>query len=264
MTMTLSIPADAPQAAATYRPTSQDVRRHMHLVYKVVAQMQRKLPRSVQRDDLVSAGTFGLYAALMRSEGDVESASFECYACIRIRGAIVDELRRLDWSPRRRKAPAAALPSNVVPLEAPAARGVNVVRFDDLPPTHEPLAIWGCPEKARDTIETQRTVRAAMATLPAREREILELRYFEDVPAKDIAAKLNVSEARISQLHSRAIAALRRALSENAPRMPMTTQPPPSKFPSPPASGSRRRAVSESVPRAASAPVIVFDLPKAA
>ena len=103
-----------------------------------------------------------------------------------------------------------------------------------------------------------------MATLPAREREILELRYFEDVPAKDIAAKLNVSEARISQLHSRAIAALRRALSENAPRMPMTTQPPPSRFPSPPASGSRRRAVSESVPSSSTAPVVVFDLPKAA
>jgi RNA polymerase sigma factor for flagellar operon FliA len=242
--MTTMIPTSAPLAADAYTPTSHDVRQHMHLVYKVVGQMQRKLPRSVQRDDLVSAGSVGLLAALRRSGGDVGSPSFECYACIRIRGAILDELRTLDWSPRRRK-PNATAPATSPATEPVALAPVTVVRFDDLPPMNEPMAATGCPEEPRLAQDTRRAILAAIATLPEREREIVELRYFEDVPVKEIAAKLGVSEARISQLHSRATAAMRKHLVDLDPRVVVAAAkddgPTPSKFPTPPASRMRRR-----------------------
>lgn len=207
-TMTLSIANELPAPAKAYEPTSNDIKRHMHLVYKVVGQMQRRLQKSVLRDDLVSAGTVGLLDALRRNAGDIGTPSFEAYVCIRVRGAIVDELRRLDWSPRRAKA-AATTGENAA---APAPVAVSVVRFDDLPTTCEPVAAGGCPEAASQASELRAAVRAALAELPARDREILQLRYFEDVPAKEIAAKLGVSEARVSQLHARATTALRRAL----------------------------------------------------
>lgn len=226
-----------PRSTGGYSPTNHDVRCHMHLVYKVVGQMQRRLPRSVQRDDLVSAGTIGLLAALMRSQGEVDTGAFAAYACIRIRGSIVDDLRRADWSPRQRKptvmsGPDAASP----PVGADAARArVNVVGFDDLPAQSEPASETGTPEEVHQSRAMLRAVKSAMAELPARERRILELRYLDDVPAKDIAVSLGVSEARISQLHARATATLRQSLASHDPRpSTLPSRPPPSTPPAVP------------------------------
>ncbi|AKV00982.1 RNA polymerase sigma factor for flagellar operon [Labilithrix luteola] len=85
-------------------PTAENIAEHMHLVHRVVAHFMRRLPRSVQREDLVAAGTMGLFQAL-RASAHTCSEMFASYARIRIRGAIVDELRRHDWSPRRRRTP---------------------------------------------------------------------------------------------------------------------------------------------------------------
>src|SRR5438045_6504814 len=87
-------------------PTDQSIRDHMHLVHRIVAQFMRRLPRSVQREDLVAAGTLGLFQALKTSGHTLATCEemFTAYARIRIRGAILDELRRHDWSPRRRRA----------------------------------------------------------------------------------------------------------------------------------------------------------------
>lgn len=85
-------------------PTAETIAEHMHLVHRVVAHFMRRLPRSVQREDLVAAGTMGLFQAL-RVSAHTCSEMFASYARIRIRGAIVDELRRHDWSPRRRRTP---------------------------------------------------------------------------------------------------------------------------------------------------------------
>jgi RNA polymerase sigma factor for flagellar operon FliA len=75
---------------------------HMHLVHRIVARFARRLPRSVRREDLEAAGTLGLFNAL-RSSDHTCAEMFAAYARIRIRGAILDELRRNDWSPRRRR-----------------------------------------------------------------------------------------------------------------------------------------------------------------
>ena len=96
-------------------PTAEDIATHMPLVQRIVAHFMRRLPRSVQREDLVSAGTLGLFHAL-RSSAHTCPEMFASYARIRIRGSIVDELRRHDWSPRRRKDP-----------NAPAANGPGML-----------------------------------------------------------------------------------------------------------------------------------------
>jgi RNA polymerase sigma factor for flagellar operon FliA len=86
-------------------PTAEQLAEHMHLVHRIVAHFMRRLPRSVQREDLISAGTLGLFYALRSSAANAASCPemFASYARIRIRGSIVDELRRHDWAPRRRK-----------------------------------------------------------------------------------------------------------------------------------------------------------------
>ncbi len=224
-------------------PDAQALSVHMHLVHRIVAHFVRKLPRSVQREDLVAAGTLGLFYAL-RSSGDTAEACpdmFASYARIRIRGAILDELRRHDWSPRRRRAdapastPASTPNTNVIPFpvrpataaatqtsaasgplavanDAPEARiPIAVVGFDDLPP-QESDSFCGDGATPFDHVEEKFTVealRGAVAELPTRERDIIRMRYFEGLPSKAIASMMGLSEARISQLHARATARLR-------------------------------------------------------
>lgn len=102
-------PAKAVSPKAERTPTSADLAAHMHLVHKVVAHFVRRLPSSVQREDLVAAGTLGLFFALRASNHSCDEM-FASYARIRIRGSIVDELRRHDWSPRRRRSEAKVEP----------------------------------------------------------------------------------------------------------------------------------------------------------
>src|SRR5262249_29295379 len=81
-------------------PTAQTIAAHLPLVRRVVTQLARRLPANVHRDDLFSAGVFGLVDSLRRNGGD-HGATFEWYARMRIRGAVFDELRAQDWLSRR-------------------------------------------------------------------------------------------------------------------------------------------------------------------
>lgn len=287
--------SETPTKPAKANPTGAALAEHMHLVHKVVAHFVRRLPSSVQREDLIAAGSLGLFFALRSSTHTCEEM-FASYARIRIRGAIVDELRRHDWSPRRRRtdparparadAPASgtfrtvalstdaaanenghreALPptgrapescSNVHSLDTARARAaatgangtngasaamtrlpagpeptspradapmrVAVVGFDDLPPHQMQLALGELDGDVRgsplDEVEDKRCreeLHAAVALLPARERAIIRMRYFEAMPSKAIASALGLSEARISQLHARATARLKEILDAN-------------------------------------------------
>ncbi|MBS2012045.1 MAG: sigma-70 family RNA polymerase sigma factor [Deltaproteobacteria bacterium] len=213
---------------------------HMPLVHAIVAQFMRKLPRSVQREDLVAAGTLGLFYALRASSHTCEEM-FAAYARIRIRGAIVDELRRHDWSPRRRRTAAATAtpadtqangaaadgkPANanapggvprlsLVPAPAETVTRVQVVGFDDLPPNGSEIA-EECASPLDDVLERREhaSLHAAVSALPPREREIVHMRYFRGLPSKAIARAMGLSEARISQLHARATARLKELLQD--------------------------------------------------
>jgi len=180
------------------------------LVKKIAAGIQRRLPRHVLRDDLVAAGMSGLWDA-MRRQPDRSEESFEWYVRVRVRGAILDELRAQDWLPRRIRATAAdPQDQRVVPL---------VVRFDDLAAweRHHSLATGegASSESEVDAKLVSERVARAVQDLPERERLIVSMHYYRGVRFKDLGSQLGVSEPRVSQLHSRAIRRLRTML-ENA------------------------------------------------
>jgi RNA polymerase sigma factor for flagellar operon FliA len=204
---------EAPPPASGRRPrvpTMQEMAPWMPIVHQMVARFLRRLPPNVLRDDLVAAGTFGLIDALRRS-ADSTTQAFEWYARVRVRGAIVDELRAQDWLSRRarRRVTASAEASGTavrtavvsmddVSLEVQARSFVSTTERD-------PLALF--EERA-----TRQQLLAALETLPAREREILHSHYFCGIAFKTIAATLRVSEPRVSQLHSRAVKLMRAAI----------------------------------------------------
>jgi RNA polymerase sigma factor for flagellar operon FliA len=192
------LPANANQLLEEFKP----------LVQKIAGGFQRRLPRHVLREDLVAAGMAGLWDAI-RKHGSVADEGFEWYVRVRIRGAILDELRSQDWLSRRARAAAEATGQSIPP---------HVVHLDDMRE----------PEQARclatvvhgETEISQRDQRAALARaveqLPERERMIVSEHYFGDVKFKSLSEKLGVSEPRISQLHSRAMKRLREIVAAEA------------------------------------------------
>jgi RNA polymerase sigma factor for flagellar operon FliA len=213
------------QPTATLSPTNSDFAAHMHLVLSIVADFMRRVPRSVQREDLVAAGSMGLLQAL-RSNNHTCPEMLIGYARIRIRGAIIDELRRHDWSPRRRRTPASNAAAGVTVVTGEKSEksekageksdkpGVVVIGFDDLPPTHSIREEGPSPLEQVEERRSSNEVRNAIAKLPARERTIVTMRYFDEVPSKAIASTLGLSEARISQLLARATSQLKQLLTE--------------------------------------------------
>ena len=192
-------------------PTREELTAYMYLVHQVVARVLRKLPPNVLRDDLVAAGTFGLVDALRKSAD--RGPAFDWYARIRIRGAVVDELRAQDWLTRRAR-------TRVTRAQAQGeSGGVAVVGFDDLPESQahgfadESVATpQEQVERRMDRIALER----AVSLLPEREANIVAWHYFDGVPFKTIASRLGVSEPRISQLHARAMGRLRATLGEQS------------------------------------------------
>jgi RNA polymerase sigma factor for flagellar operon FliA len=178
-----------------------DVEAYLPLVRRLARRVHRKVPPNVLLDDLVSAGTLGLLDALRRFDG-VRDQRFEWYLHVRIRGAILDELRRLDWLSRRQRAAMAS--------DSSTHGAVAIVAFEELPAHHRDLA---SPDAASPAdLAEQRlhgvALAAAIARLPEREGTIVSMHYYEGHALKEIATVLGVSEARVSQLHLRALALL--------------------------------------------------------
>ncbi|HYP98564.1 MAG TPA: sigma-70 family RNA polymerase sigma factor [Polyangiaceae bacterium] len=182
------------------------------LVRKIAGGFQRKLPRNVLREDLIAAGMSGLWDAIRRHP-DGPSESFEWYVRVRIRGAILDELRAQDWLPRRARAAAEAASGTDAYVPPPA-----VVRFDDVSEWEQNrcLADASSSEAAVAAKFAQETLAKAVEQLPERERHIVSQHYFRGVKFKDLGAELGVSEPRISQLHSRAIQRLKAIIKSAA------------------------------------------------
>ncbi len=200
----------APEVPAPVKraPEAQEVAALMPLVHQVVGRFLKKLPPNVLRDDLVAAGAFGLIDAL-RKGGATRGPTFEWYARVRIRGAILDELRTQDWLTRRARNRVNA--SN----EKQGGFRATVVGLDDLPPDLSALGLADDSRSPQKLVE-ERMERAALAAvvnkLPERERQIVTSYYFQQIPFKTIAQRLGVSEPRISQLHARAMQLLREEL----------------------------------------------------
>jgi RNA polymerase sigma factor for flagellar operon FliA len=223
---------------ASARETEALVMRHAELVKRIAYHLAGRLPASVEVDDLIQAGMLGLLEASANySEG--RGASFETYAGIRIRGAMLDGLRKLDWAPRsvHRKARAVAKAIREIESEiGREARDVEVadrmgMKLSDYHRIVEDSA--GCQISSLTTEEGEMTLtdssadpfrdvvdedfRAALteaiAGLPERERLVMSLYYDDELNLKEIGAALRVSESRICQIHGQALVRLQARLA---------------------------------------------------
>jgi RNA polymerase sigma factor for flagellar operon FliA len=222
---------------------------HMPLVKRLAHQMKAKLPPSVEVDDLVQAGMIGLLDAINRYEEN-HGAQFETYAVLRIRGAMLDELRSSDWMPRStrqnmRKVEAAmnALQQQLgrPPSESEVAKslklsladyqemlgdsgGHQLVYFEDFHDNEDGNDSFldryavddDDPLKALLDTDFRQAVIDAIDALPPREKMLMGLYYEEELNLKEIGAVMGVSESRVSQLHTQAVARLRAYLRERA------------------------------------------------
>jgi RNA polymerase sigma factor for flagellar operon FliA len=222
------------------------LRQHLGLVYHVAKQLSRARGNEVELDDLVSAGTLGLIDAFEHFD-TARGLAFSTFAAPRIRGAILDELRRLDRVPRsvRRKTrqidtASKALASSLgrEPGHAELAEGLGidietlwrwqsereatqVVSMDGSQSSGEERfgGEWlaGSTGEEIDDAITQgqeaEYLRDALLDLPEQERTVLSLYYFEELKLNDIARILSVSESRVSQIRSKAAQRLRRRLA---------------------------------------------------
>jgi len=223
--------------------TSDLVLQHLTLVRRIAMQMMRRMPSNVEADDLIQTGMVGLLEAAKRYECR-HDASFATYATRRIRGAMIDSLRRCDWGPRQlrrrlrdiddarqriegrtgqaAKAPAIAdalgmtLPRYFRALQAQS----QAVRMSmEVAATHAatgesrdlPDGKVGLPE-ALERAEIARAIDTAIAALSAQERSILALHYDRELPLRDIGIRFALSESRICQIHKRSIARVRASL----------------------------------------------------
>ena len=233
------------QGIAAYASSSSReshlVENYAHLVKRIAHHLMARLPDSVQVDDLVQAGMIGLLEAAGKYDGS-RGASFETFAGIRIRGAMLDEVRRGDWVPRsvhrntRRMSEAIRTVESRTGREAQdkdiaATMGVTLAEYhrmlkdasasrlfsyDALTEIDEEQEVAG-DEGVASGVEVQvfrQQLAQAIASLPERERMVLSVYYGEELNLKEIGAVIGVSESRVSQIMSQATIRLRARLGE--------------------------------------------------
>jgi RNA polymerase sigma factor for flagellar operon FliA len=223
------------------------------LVKYVAGRMAAGLPSHVDEGDLISYGLIGLIGAIERYDLDRE-IKFETYAVSRIKGAIIDELRSLDWVPRSVRAKARDVERAHSELENRLQRspseeemavklGVEVDEFrntlleianssvlalDDLwtiadaeggqvsllDTIRDPRAVD--PQEEIDTVELKDRLADAIESLPDRERLVIALYYYENLTLREIGEVLGVTESRVSQLHTKAVLGLRGNLAHQS------------------------------------------------
>jgi RNA polymerase sigma factor for flagellar operon FliA len=198
-------------ASLSRREVDYLLQRHTPMVKKIVGGILRRVPGHILVDDLVAAGLSGLWDAIRRC-GDLPEEHFQRYAGVRIRGAVYDELRAQDWLPRRMRA---AVTQRSQGDDRPK---VGVVFFDDLGEGDQ--SHMGDAEPALNGEEFlaakafgERLVEA-LERLPARERRIILGHHLQGLKLRDLGAELKVTDARVSQLHGRAMRRLKAMMAE--------------------------------------------------
>ena len=218
------------------------------LVKRIAHHMMARLPGSVEADDLIQVGMIGLMDALNRYE-EMPGAQFQTYAQQRIRGAMLDELRQLDWLPRGARRNMRQIEAAINALQQLLgrqpnekeiaeklgvsvdgyhemlldARGAQLIHYEDFTNSDgDDFLERNCADETADPLtslldgDLRQAVIGAIASLPEREKMLMGLYYEQELNFKEIGAVLGVSESRICQIHSQAVARLRASLKERA------------------------------------------------
>jgi RNA polymerase sigma factor for flagellar operon FliA len=222
----------------------EQVNKYAPLVKRIAYHMMARLPASVEVDDLIQVGLIGLMDAVSRFDG-TQGAQFESYATQRIRGAMLDELREADWLPRHVRQKSRQIETAIHSLQQRLGKppteqeiskemgipidqyqgmlndvkGSQLLYYEDFSDddsanfldrylvdgSSDPLALLEDEGFRASLIE-------AIHTLPERERSMMGMYYEQDMNLKEIGVVLGVSESRVCQLHSQAVARLRAQL----------------------------------------------------
>ncbi len=208
---------------------------HTVLVKRIAYHLLARLPASVQVDDLIQSGMIGLFEAANNFDNS-KGASFETFAGIRIRGAMLDEIRRGDWTPRSVHKNSRMISEAIKQLEAQFGRDVSdievaekldislndyhhilsevstgkILGIDDLGVSEDAIKLSDdCkaddPYQSIEQIAFKKGLAQCIKSLPEREALVLSLYYDEELNLREIGQVLDVSESRVSQIHSQAM-----------------------------------------------------------
>lgn len=215
---------------------------YVELVKIIAGRLYTSYNSHVEYEDLVSYGIIGLIDAIEKFDQS-KNVKFETYANIRVRGSIIDQIRSLDWIPRSKRQKFKEIEETIARLQGEygeklsdshiaKALGITLDELNELMGEMSAVSVVSLeekisenanfsvkseniaysPEESLDEKETKRMLADAIDALPEREKMIVSMYYYNDLTYKEIAEILEVSESRISQLHTKAVAKLKAAL----------------------------------------------------
>lgn len=233
-------------ATRTPQLREQIIIEYSPLVKLVAGRLSMYLGYNVEFEDLVSYGIFGLIDAIDKYDS-AKNVKFETYASLRIRGAILDQIRKMDWIPRSVRQKQKMISTAYSNFETENGRAANDeelaeslgVSIDELYSWQEQTKVTNLvsldefveqgsemkmdatanshfeqPEKVVEKSELTKMIGEALEQLTDKEKQVVLMYYYEDMSLKEISAVLTVSESRVSQLHSKALVKLKKNLGE--------------------------------------------------
>lgn len=218
----------------TIEVRNQLAEHYLPLIKIVAGRLAMSLPPHLDRDDLLSSGFFGLLDAIERYDID-RNIKFETYAGVRIRGAMIDYLRSKDWIPVTMRQKLRRYEQKVYQLESELGRSATdaeiaealeistkelqvivsqfnsstIIPLEEYLKADSPEALDANPVETTEYLELKDTLSKAIDKLPEKERLVVSLYYYDELTLKEISIIMKLSEARISQLHTKAIIRMR-------------------------------------------------------
>ena len=219
---------------------------YAQLVKLVAGRMNMYLGYNVEYDDLVGYGIFGLIDAIDKFDYG-KNVKFETYASLRIRGAILDQIRKMDWIPRSLRQKQKKIDAAMSKLEGELGRiatdeelaaelgisedellewqgetkATNLISLDEFTEAGSEVKMdpmgnshFAQPEDVVDKEETKKMLMKAIDSLTEKERTVVVLYYYEEMTLKEISLTLDVSESRVSQLHTKAINKMKQIMGD--------------------------------------------------
>ena len=237
---------DAYRQKKTQETREQLIIEYAQLVKLVAGRLSMYLGHNVEYDDLVSYGIFGLIDAIDKFDLE-KNVKFETYASLRIRGAILDQIRKMDWIPRSVRQRQRKIDEAMKQIEMRTGKTASDEELaKQLGLTDEELCSWQTqlkvtnvvslnefeengpepmidsahpvrfsqPEEVVEEAELKEKLAESLELLTEKERRVIELYYYEDMTLKEISKILEVSESRISQLHTKALNKMRKKMGD--------------------------------------------------